>query len=38
MINTFFQPNGYIEDVCAGAPCLGSGWDGDYGSVVVPTP
>jgi hypothetical protein len=36
MINTFFQPDGFIEDVCTGAPCLGGGWDGDFGSVVVP--
>jgi hypothetical protein len=36
MINTFFDPNGYIEDICNGAPCLGDGWDGDYDSVIVP--
>jgi len=28
MINTFFQPNGFINDECAGAPCLGDGWTG----------
>jgi hypothetical protein len=34
MMNTFLQPNGYIEDACAGAPCVGSGWDGDYDSII----
>lgn len=34
MINTFFQPNGFIEDVCSGQPCLGNGWDGDFSSVI----
>jgi len=34
MINTFFRPNGFIEDVCSGQPCLGNGWDGDFGSVI----
>jgi hypothetical protein len=36
MINTFFDPNGYIEDVCNSQPCLGGGWDGDFDSVIEP--
>ncbi len=34
MMNTFLQPNGYIEDACNGQPCIGSGWDGDYDSII----
>ena len=34
MLNTFLQPNGYIDDICAGAPCRASDWDGDFGSVI----
>ena len=36
MIHTFFDPNGYIEDLCGGEPCIGSGWDGDFGSIIPP--
>jgi len=34
MIDTFFQPNGYIDDVCAGAPCRASDWNGDFGGII----
>jgi hypothetical protein len=37
MINTFFQPNGYIEDICSGEPCRASDWDGDF-DAVIPVP
>ena len=34
MMDTFLRPNGFIEDDCSGLPCIGSGWDGDYDSVI----
>jgi hypothetical protein len=34
MMDTFLQPNGYIEDICNGLPCTGGGWDGDFDSVI----
>jgi hypothetical protein len=34
MMDTFLRPNGYIEDACNGEPCVGSGWDGDYDSLI----
>lgn len=34
MIGTFFQPDGYIEDVCGGQPCRSDDWDGDLGSII----
>ena len=37
MIDTFFQPNGYIEDICGGNPCRADDWDGDF-SAVTPVP
>jgi hypothetical protein len=37
MINTFFQPDGYIEDICSGEPCRASDWDGDF-EAVIPVP
>ncbi|MBK8294193.1 MAG: hypothetical protein IPK93_05215 [Solirubrobacterales bacterium] len=36
MINTFFDPNGYINDLCGGEACIGSGWDGDFNAVIPP--
>ena len=36
MINTFFDPNGYINDLCGGEACVGSGWDGDFNAVIPP--
>jgi hypothetical protein len=38
LMSTFLQPDGFIEDVCGGEPCVSSLWDGDFGSVVVPGP
>ena len=37
MIDTFFQPNGYIEEICGGNPCRADDWDGDF-SAVIPVP
>jgi hypothetical protein len=37
MIDTFFQPDGYIEDICGGDPCRSDDWDGDF-SAVIPVP
>lgn len=37
MINTFFQPDGYTEDICAGQPCRSHDWDGDL-SGIIPAP
>jgi hypothetical protein len=37
MIDTFFQPNGYIEDICGGDPCRASDWDGDF-EAIIPVP
>ena len=34
MIDTFFQPDGYIEHVCNGEPCRSDDWDGDLGSII----
>lgn len=34
MINTFFQPDGYIEDLCAGQPCRSDDWDGNMGGII----
>ena len=34
MIDTFFQPDGYIEDICNGEPCRSDDWDGDLGSII----
>ena len=36
MMGTFLQPNGYIEDICGADACVGSGWDGDFSSVIAP--
>jgi hypothetical protein len=36
MIDTFFDPNGYIGDYCGGEPCLASDWDGDFENVIPP--
>lgn len=36
MMGTFLRPNGYIEDICGAAACVGSGWDGDFDSVIAP--
>jgi hypothetical protein len=38
LMSTFLRPDGYIDDVCGGEPCLSSLWDGDFGSVVLPSP
>jgi hypothetical protein len=37
MIDTFFDPNGYITDYCGGEPCLASDWDGDFDSIIPAT-
>jgi hypothetical protein len=34
MIGTFFDPDGYIDDYCSDAPCLGGGWDGDFDNII----
>ena len=34
MLNTFYDPNGYIMDLCGGEACIGSGWDGNFGAVI----
>jgi hypothetical protein len=36
MMDTFLRPNGtgFIGDSCAGQPCVGGGWTGDYGSII----
>ena len=34
MIDTFFQPDGYIEDICSGQPCRSDDWDGDLGGII----
>ncbi len=34
MIDTFFQPDGYIEDLCGGQPCRADDWDGDMGGII----
>lgn len=36
MVHTFFDPNGYVNDLCGGQACVGSGWDGDFSSVIPP--
>ncbi len=34
MMDTFLQPDGFVEDLCGPDPCVGSGWDGDFSSVI----
>ena len=36
MVSSFLEPNGTIPDLCGPNPCLGDGWDGDYGNLVAP--
>jgi len=36
MLGSFLQPNGYINDICGSKACVGSGWDGDFSSVIAP--
>lgn len=37
MIDTFFQPNGYIENICGGNPCRADDWDGNF-NAIIPVP
>jgi hypothetical protein len=34
MLDTFLQPNGYIEDICGGEPCRADDWDGDFDNII----
>ncbi len=34
MIDTFFQPDGYIEDICNGQPCRSDDWDGNMAGIT----
>jgi len=34
MMNTFLQPNGFIEDACNGEPCRADDWDGDFDNII----
>ncbi len=36
MIDTFFDPNGYIGDYCGADPCRASDWDGNFETVIPP--
>ncbi len=37
-IDTFFDPNGYIEDYCGSEPCRASDWDGDFDNIIPVDP
>lgn len=36
MIDTFFNPNGYITDYCGADPCRASDWDGNLDTIIPP--
>lgn len=38
MIDTFFDPAGYINDYCGGEPCRASDWSGDFDSIIPVDP
>ncbi|MBK5233199.1 MAG: hypothetical protein JJE13_09495 [Thermoleophilia bacterium] len=34
MIHTFFDPSGYVNDLCGGEACIGSEWDGNFDAII----